>query len=212
MIKKCAAILLTLAVASYAWADGCLPGEPCYYGGSKQAPVADTAVTPVASSDYQTFYATLGAGWNFLEKDQEILGHAIYEARVGAYRFAENLTAEIGVGIMPDIRNREHTGGGFALSDDTSGVRLVADLLYHLDSNGDGKQFDPYVAIGAGALLYDDELKNGKEDWFVGAGAGAFVNLNDDFFLKPDYRLNSVGSNTELNHTVTLALGYRFCL
>lgn len=201
-------LIVSIFIFSQAYAGGCLPGDPCYYAGKSSPAMADVE----KPSDRATMYATIGGGWIAMEKDQEILGHQIYEAKLGAYHFAPNWSAEVGFGFLPDIRNRQFPGAGrFALPEDTSGVRLTTDLLYHFDENGADKTFDPYAAVGAGVVWYDDKLKNGNSDVFGGIGFGTFIDLGDNFFLKPDYRANVVGGNTEINQVATIALGYKFC-
>lgn len=218
-MKKVCAVLLLLLFSVHAFADGCFPGEPCYYQETKKSaamPAEPEPFQPIASPAEEmmsprNFYVSLGAGYAFLEKDQEILGHQLYDLRFGAYRFAKNLSAELGVGIMPDIRRRQFTGGRFTLPDDTSGVRLLGELLFHLNDDADA-DIDPYGALGVGVNLYEDDLKNGGDAVFGSAGVGAFVNLNDSWFIKPDYRIMMVGEDTEVNHSAMLSLGYRFCL
>ena len=212
MIKK----LVVLTIVSVFFvvgvhADGCLPGDPCYIKAKK--PVAPVEVAPVAAGvTPQTFYLTAGAGWNFLEKDESILGHQVFDIRAGAYHFAPNWSAELGVGFMPDIRRRQH-GSGYTLADDTDGIRLLGDLLYHFDSDGENADVDPYLAFGAGVNLFDDDIKPDEDStWFVGTGIGAFVNLTETIFLKPDYRLMVVDNESEVNHNVMLHLGWKFCL
>lgn len=201
-------------------ADGCFPGDPCYVKPKPMAPPPAYKPKPMMKkkpmaaapmSKTPGFYVAAGVAYNFLEKDEEILGHLDYNLKIGAYRFLENLSAEFGFALMPDIRNREHPSpGAFALADDTEGERYSLEFLYHLDSEGASKQVDPYVALGVGLNEYDDDLAEGDNAVFLSTGLGAFVNITDTFFVKPDYRLMMVGDDTEVNHNVGAAVGLRF--
>ena len=217
MRKGLLVFITTIVCTGLAYADGCLPGDPCYEKpmAKKVAPVAvpkrEAAPTPVAAAPQvdSHFYTTVGAGWVFREKDEEILGHQAYEFKIGKYRFADQLSAEVGVAILPDVRRREFTSpGSFTLDDDTEGLRFSADLLYHF--NEEASDVDPYLSIGGGVNTYQDDLEDGKSEWFAATGVGAFLNIDSCWFVKPDYRISVVDSDTEVNHFATVALGYRW--
>lgn len=201
--------------------DGCLPGDPCYVEPVKAvptptpAPVVIEEVEPVAPIVIEEdepclpFYATVGAGYIFPEKDEEVLSHLATEVRFGIYRFLDNVSFEFGVGYQPDVRNREHPDPGrFALSGDTASLSYFGDFLFHLTDETEG--FDPYVSLGGGVIDYEDTLANGSTQWFVAGGAGAFVPLTETLFIKPDYRVRMVDENTEVNQLGIVALGTRF--
>ena len=216
------------ALTGQAISGGCVPGDPCYEAPKPEwreetAPVviepkaAEVEPVPVAPEPVEVeperagnFYATIGGGYSFLEKDEEILGHQVYEIRVGYYRLFPKLSAEFGVGYLPDVRDREHPSrGSFALGSDTSGVRLLGDLLIHFHEDIE-ETFDPYLALGAGVNIYDDALADGHSDVFGTLGLGSFIKIDDDFFIKPDYRIAVVGENTEVNHYAMIGLGMMF--
>lgn len=197
-------------------ADGCKAGEPgCYKDSVKKRTVESAAkqekeVLVAQQYDNNKFYATIGAGWRAIEKDEEILGHMIFDLKFGAFRFQPNWSAEIGVGYAPDVRNREYPSGSGGLDKNTTYTRFTADALYHLQEQESVENFDPYLAFGGGINLYEDELSSGNDDWFWGGGFGSFINLDESFFLKPDYRLHD--TKGDLSQEVTLALGVKFCL
>lgn len=200
-----AACLLMQPLSSFA--DGCF-GDNCYDATPKK--VAAVAAEPAEMMMEPGYYGTIGAGWRFMEKDEEILGHVITEVKAGAYRFTPDFSAEVGFGYAPDVRNREFPSGEFRLDSDTSYVRLTADLLYHPFEESKFESFDPYLAIGGGVNFYEDDLASGSNDLFYGGGFGAFVDLDEQFFVKPDYRVHNIDG--DLSQDATLALGVRFCL
>lgn len=157
--------------------------------------------------EHQNYYATIGAGYSFLEKDEEVLGQQLYEVRAGM-RANENWSYEAGFGIMPDVRRREFREGNYyTLDDDTSGFRFVVDALYHLE-NFDSHE--PYIAFGGGLIHYNKALEDDHTDLFLSSGVGTFININKNWFVKPDYRVAMVGHDTEVNHTALFSIGYRF--
>jgi hypothetical protein len=228
-IAVSAAFLLAIAISANAFADGCNPGEPCYQKPTapvqKQAveqapvrldqePMAEEVVVEeesVVEIMNKANYATIGAGWTALEKDEEVLGQQTYEIRYGLYRFLPRISTEIGIAYHPNVRNRRFgSANAFRLDGNTHAMRYTADVLYHLKDETESECVDPYLAFGAGAVHYDKRLKNGHTDAFVEAGAGAFLNLNETFFVKPDYRVMAVGGDTQVNQRATVALGMRF--
>lgn len=172
------------------------------------AGTASTAGTAIAEDFDKSYYVTAGAGYLFLEKDEELLGQQLYEVRVGMHT-SPRWTFEAGFGGMPDARNRNFRRPELlVLEDDTWGYRFVVDALYHFYDDAWGSSFDPYLGMGGGIAVYDEELEDGHNDLFVGVGPGAFFGLNDDWFAKADYRVAMVGHDTEVNHHVLLSLGY----
>lgn len=173
--------------------------------------LAPTGIIAEQRADVEhPYYATLGAGYMFLEGDEEVLDQQVYEARLG-YRVNPRWSLETGFGIMPDVRAREYPSSGmYKLDGDTSGFRFIADALYHLDEDAYNQQIDPYLAFGVGLAHYNKELEDGHTDLLLSSGVGAFVALNDRWFVKPDYRIAMVGHDTEVNHHALISLGYRW--
>ncbi len=219
-MKRLLLVLLSLGfLVSNASADGCFPGEPCYYK-KPAAPVQAKPVMPavekaepiaMAPVSSDTFYVSVGAGWEIREKDEEMLNSATYDVRFGGYHIADRISAEVGFGFSPDIRNREYPGANrFALTEDNSAMRFFGDVMYHLEEDSKGAEFDPYAALGMGVNIYDDATSEGDTAIYAQTGVGAFFNLTPEWFVKPDYRVQMVGENTEVNHLVTLSVGYKF--
>ncbi len=219
-MKKLLLVLLSLGfLVSNASADGCFPGEPCYYkkpaAPAQAKPVMPAVVKsePVAmetvSSD--TFYVSLGGGFEIREKDNELLDSHTFDVRFGGYHIAPRISAEVGFGFSPDIRNRQHPGANrFFLSEDTSAIRFFGDVMYHLEEDSKGAEVDPYVALGLGVNKYEDPTSDGNTALYAQTGVGAFLNLTPEWFVKPDYRIQMVGENTQVNHLLTLSVGYKF--
>jgi peptidoglycan-associated lipoprotein len=171
-----------------------------------------TGVSPVMAdaSPKGDWYGTIGGGWRFLEKDETVLGQQIYEVRLG-HDFGKRYSWELGLGGMPDVRDRQHRRPNQRLlGEDTWGLRLAGDLLIHTKQLSNRGAFDPYFAVGTGVVYYDETVDNGHFDPFLAAGVGAFMNLNHRWFVKPDYRFEVVGADADFNHTALLALGYRW--
>lgn len=211
--------LVLLLFPGVAFAGGCLPGEPCDDLPKVAAPESAQIVAPVAVSEDEAYfneqplYVFLSGGWTFHEKDEEVLGHQRYEVGVGAYRaFAgDRLSIEASFAIMPDVRARKWPDQGrFKLDDDSEGLGARAELLYHLVTEEDAESIDPFLAFGGGVNWYDDSLKDGHSRVMATLGAGAFVNLTDRWFVRPDYRVAMAGENTEVNQLVSVGVGYRF--
>ncbi|MCB0334921.1 MAG: hypothetical protein KDD62_01405 [Bdellovibrionales bacterium] len=224
-VKRSLVILLLACVSgTNAYAGGCSPGEPCWeppFAAPEPAPMAEipeTSMPPIQRLEpeqrrrVQEYYGTVGAGWVFLEKDEEYLGHQIYEARVGAYRFKPNVSAEFGFGYMPDVRSRKYPDPGrYRVDGDTHGIRASGDLLFHARPRSAAGSFDPYVSVGGGLVHYDKANADGHTDVFAETGVGAFIGMDTSkVFVKPDYRIGVVGSDTEVNQRATVAVGGKF--
>lgn len=225
MFKFLFTLCLALLVSINAHAGGCNPGEPCYQK-PNQVPVAPPMPReplkldeppviepePVVMLQKKKYYATVGAGFSFLEKDEEVLGQQIYDIRFGLFRFLPRLSAELAFAYHPDVRNRKFPDRGrFRVNGDTSAISATASLLYHLHEENEKRFFDTYLAFGAGAVHYDKKLKYGSTDPYLEAGAGAFINIHENVFVKPDYRVAVVGEeDTEVNQRATISLGVRF--
>lgn len=209
-------------------ADGCNPGEPCYQAPVRQqlsapipefheeVPVSGTPqvsrLTPQQRQKCGEAYGTLGAGWQFLEKDEEVLSYGVLEAKVGVYRALPNVSFEAGFGYMPNVRNREYPDPGrYAVDTDTHGIRGSVDALFHLKNESQAKGFDPYVSLGGGLVHYDKKLAHGHTDQFIETGVGAFIGMENKVFIKPDYRIGMVGvEDTEVNQRATVSVGSKF--
>lgn len=164
----------------------------------------------MAEGQYDRYYASVGAGITLMEMDEEIKNHGFYEIRGGG-KIADMTSLEAGIGFMPEIANRKYyPDDRFRLDSDTWGWRADIDVLFHLDEEGMQKGFDPYIAVGVGNNHYKDRLEQGQNDVFLDAGVGAFYDLNKSWFLRPDYRVAMVGEDTEVNHFLSLNLGYQW--
>jgi peptidoglycan-associated lipoprotein len=156
------------------------------------------------------WYATVGGGYIFTEKDEQVLGHQLYEIRLGRH-LSDRFTLEGGFGGMPYVRARSSFAPGKERLDrDTTGYRFTTDALYHIGDQDDSSVFDPYLGFGGGIIKYDEDVDDGHTELFLAAGPGTFVNFSDTLFAKGDYRVAMVGADTQVNHHVLLSLGYRW--
>lgn len=224
MYKYIVTLFFVLVLNINAFAGGCNPGEPCYQ--EPPAPVQRIEREPVRLEEpplmiepepvvmlqKKKYYATVGAGFAFLEKDEEVLGQQVYDIRFGIFRFLPRFSSEIAFAYNPDVRNRKFPDAGrFKLEGETEAVSATASLLYHLKDEAESKKIDPYLAFGAGAIRYSKRLAHGHTDPYLETGIGTFININETFFVKPDYRVAVVGEkDTEVNQRGTISLGMRF--
>lgn len=218
-------LAVVLSFSFNAFAGGCNPGEPCYeepIQAQAAPPIPREPVKmyeppiiepePVVMLQKKKYYATVGAGFSFLEKDEEVLGQQIYDIRFGLFRFLPRLSAELAFAYHPDVRNREFPDRGrFRVTGDTSAISATASVLYHLFDEKENRFFDSYLAFGGGFVHYNKKLKHGSTDPYLEAGAGTFINIAENVFVKPDYRVAVVGNeDTEVNQRATISLGVRF--
>lgn len=164
--------------------------------------------------DYSGWSVGLGGGAILFEGDEELNSTDLYNLTVG-YDFDERWTLEGGISYMPYAKasSRDYLppypASGFRVDGgSTWGLRLSADLLYHLISNP-ASSFDPFVGLTAGAAYYGDEMRSGQHwDGFYGVGAGATYWLTKGLGIRGDYKLIVAGNDTELNQIFLLSLTY----
>lgn len=161
------------------------------------------------------WYFQVGGGWYGVEKDESYLGHQNYQMRLG-YMFDPQWSIEAEAGILPLVkkRNYDQPTDKFQMSDDTMGVVLGGDLLYHFsDCAWNEGCWNPYLAAGGGVHFYGRDVEeDGRNKWFVDAGFGTFYYWGQDlaWYLRPDYRLMVVGDDGQINHLALLSVGYRW--
>ena len=151
---------------------------------------------------------SLGGGLTKREGDEVVKDSYSLELKLG-YDLSPQWTLELGLDIMPNLSRRDASETFKALSNDTWGVRLGGDALFHLRNTKD-LHVDPFLAAGLGANVYEEDLGHGNVVPFVQAGAGLFYHFNDVWALRGDYRLSVEGVNTEIHTLISAGVTYRF--
>jgi peptidoglycan-associated lipoprotein len=177
----------------------------------KAAPLALlVALAPLhalAESENETPWTTsLGAGAVFFEGDQNVNPGQLYELRQG-YDFSPSLTLEANVGGAPFLEEKDIEGGR---NGDNGSLRLGLDLLYHLDDSAD-RTLDPYVGINGGAAWYRRDRETGDVwEGLWGLTAGLGYNLDKEWEIRGEYRLQVAGDDQQINQTALALLSYRW--
>lgn len=154
------------------------------------------------------WYGAVGIGHNNYEGDELVKDALFLSLRIG-YNASPRWALEGGLDWMPSLEARTFEDGREALEDDTSGVRFVLDVLYHL-RNVENMHWDPYLLAGGGFAFYGDELKDGSSIASFNGGGGVFYHFNDSLALRLDARTSIAGSDTEANLILMAALNYRW--
>ncbi len=143
--------------------------------------------------------ASLGLGHIKFEGDEEVEDGEFLSLKVG-YDFDPHWALELGLDYMPKLDNREFDlqpdERRLVLEDDIWGMRIGADMLFHLRST-ENLHFDPYLSVGAGFFLWEEDLGAGKEEFLATAGGGLFYHFDDVWGIRFDLRTIIAGADTE---------------
>ncbi len=154
------------------------------------------------SFDLPRWYTGLNGGYYFNEGDDLETGQE-YNL-VAGYNFNSRWAVEGNLGLVPNARRDEEPG------ESSVGVKFAGDALYMLSEPG-LHSIDPYVSAGAGVIIYDKGWVEGSADPYAGIGLGAYYNVNEQWFLRPDYRVHAeLKDASRIDHEVLLTLGYRW--
>ena len=156
------------------------------------------------------WYGSAGLGAMFFEGDEPVKSGPILSLRIGR-SFGPNWALEGEFGLAPRLEGRSYSDGRHQLDGDTWMLRLGADLLFHPRNTRD-LRWDPYLAIGAAAHFFGDDLyaDGGATDFNVSAGVGLFYHFNDEWALRADARQLVTARNTEFNTILSLGLAWRW--
>ena len=170
--------------------------------------VAGGQMAWAASEDDSAWQFSLGGGFAFYESDEEVESGQLYQLKLG-YSPNTRWTFEGGVGLLPYLNN--NSSSSFQLEDEVLGVNFALDALYHLNSDLD-RTIDPFISLGGGGLLYDESLEHGSFDPYAALGGGLMYHCprKSNWFIRADYRLLMVDSDTEWNHHALFSIGYRW--
>ncbi|MCE9614579.1 MAG: OmpA family protein [Lentisphaerae bacterium] len=178
---------------------------------------AATLCSPVSGRAEQStaspWSVSLSAGWLDVEGDEPVDDAGLAEVRI-AHTCGERWAVEGTFALAPDMdeqfrhewstgervsRLQEAAGPGV---DDTWSARATLEALLFLKPHG---RFDPFLAIGGGAMWYADGFSDDLQPVILG-GAGCLYNLTDAWALRADVRGLFIGADTEANATFTLGL------
>ncbi len=158
------------------------------------------------------WYVGFGVGHFNFEGDFVAQDGFFAGLRLG-YDLHEYVGFELGLDFAPTLDNTEFDEGDnrYALTDDTSALRLSADVLFHLRNTKD-LHWDPYLAVGVNYMSYDDDIDNdgGSDAFGVQAGAGLFYHFNDAWSIRGDWRTTLTGESTEFASVTFVGLNYRW--
>ena len=157
------------------------------------------------------WFATLGGGYLHLEGDMEAEpGFGVWGAL--GYSLNSWWDVEGSVHYFPALGARDAADLNVnvtPLDDDTTALRLGADVLLHLRAT-ENRRIDPFVKAGAAVTVFGDELENGKTQAGVFAGLGMFYHFDDSWALREDASAGAQGDEFEFTGLVDLGVSYRF--
>ena len=169
--------------------------------------VALLALTGVCSSSAlaaeraETFTISPMVGGYLFEGDQHLKGSPNYGAAVG-YNLTDNIGVEAGFNFVDS---------GFRAGNGTNQVNVFLyrlDALYHFLS---GSALQPYVAAGAGAVVFGPEPGSSKAHALFDWGGGLEYFVTDQIALRGDVRhvisFDSTYNNLSYTAGVTVFLG-----
>ena len=148
-----------------------------------------------------------GPGFIKFEGDEEVEDGFALSLRLG-YDFDPHWTVEGNLLLAPSLSNRTFDDDRFALEDDIWAFGFGGDVLFHF-RNTEDLHIDPYLGIGAGAMVYEEDLGSGEIEGSINGGGGVFFHFNDELSLRGDIRTGLVGGDTEAKIIATAGLVYR---
>ncbi len=152
--------------------------------------------------------ATFGLGYITFEGD-EVVKNAFFPNFKLGYDFSPRWTIEGDLSLFPSLEARTFDDDRFALDDDTSAIRIGADILFHL-RNIRNMRWDPFITAGAGLMSYGDDTGDGSTDEILTAGAGMLYHFNDEWAVRGDVKTVLAGADTEANLLFTLGVNWRW--
>lgn len=153
------------------------------------------------------WYVGAGLGAIGYEGDEELRDGLLGTVRLG-YEHSEWWSFEGGLSIAPNLKENhrfdqptqtrvsrleESAGPGVH---DTYALGLSFDILFHFTR---WERLDPYLTLGAGAILYGEEIGGEQFDPSVRVGGGVMYHFNDEWALRADARTFMAGKDTEAN-------------
>jgi OOP family OmpA-OmpF porin len=152
------------------------------------------------------WYASAGLGIIGYEGDEELEDGFMLSLRLG-YDFNEWWSLEGSLGIAPglDENFRNSYGDKISVLYETSGIHSTYavspsfDALFHFTR---WERLDPYLILGAGFVIYGDEINGKTFDGALRVGGGVMYHFNDMWAVRADGRTFIAGDDTEANATI----------
>jgi len=152
---------------------------------------------------------SLGLGHIDFEGDEEVTDSNLVALKLG-YDFTPRWALEGTLHYYPDLDNNTFQDPDrYALDDSIWGLRLGADVLFHL-RNTKNLRFDPYLAAGVGMNFWEESLGAGKSEFLATAGGGLFYHFSDEWALRGDVRFDVVGEDTEFKALWYVGVAWRW--
>jgi len=156
------------------------------------------------------WYVSGSLGTIDYEGDEELKDGFLGTVRLG-YDYSDWWTFEGALSIAPKLKENfrfdiptqtrvsrleESAGAGVH---DTYAASLSFDILFHFTR---WDRLDPYLAFGAGMIVYGDEIAGDMFDPSTRAGGGVMYHFNDEWAIRADGRALLAGKDTEANGIV----------
>jgi OOP family OmpA-OmpF porin len=140
------------------------------------------------------------------EGDEEVEDGFVIGVGAG-YDYSERWTFEGFLYLAPELDGNTRNSYGVKINrleekagvTDTSAVGVGVDALLHVTR---WERLDPYLALGAGVTVYDDNFGN-DFDFAVRVGGGVMYHFNDEWAVRADARFFIAGDDTEANGLLT---------
>ena len=149
----------------------------------------------------------VGPGYIKFEGDEAVEDGWFLDLRAG-YDIDQWWAVEGNLKLAPSLKNREFEDDRFALEDDIWAVGLGGDVLLHL-RNTEDLHLDPFLALGAGFMVYQEDIGSGDTFFGLTGGGGLMYHFSDELALRGDIRVGIVGSDTDAKLLASGGLMYR---
>jgi len=171
-------------------------------------------VTAQGSGEYDLFEqapwsGSLELGFYNFEGDEEVQDAPFIALRLG-YDLNPRWTIEADFNWIPVLEPTDFQDPRRSdIEDDTWGVRLGLDVLFHL-RNIENLRWDPYLSFGAGWFHYGTSDAQEQDEPIVIAGLGMFYHFNDEWAVRLDVRPVITGFDTEGNILGSAGINWRW--
>lgn len=164
------------------------------------------------------WYVSAGLGTIGYEGDEELEDGLLGTFRLG-YEYSEWWSFEGSLSVAPQLKENfrydwptetrvsrleESAGPGVH---DTYALSFSLDALFHFTR---WERLDPYFTLGAGAIVYGEQIGGDIFDPSVRVGGGVMYHLNDEWALRADARMFLAGVDVESNAILDAGLIWRW--
>lgn len=157
--------------------------------------------------DRAPWTVSFGIGNITFEGDEEVedgMGLALR----GGHDFDEWWSVEGRILFAQSLEPRQFDDDRFSLEEEIWAMNLGADLLLHLRST-ENLRWDPFLALGAGAFIFEEDLGSGTIDFALEGGGGLQYHFSDQWSLRGDIRTGIAGGDTEAKLIGSIMASYR---